>query len=288
MLSKLLVSVLIAGSLLFSGCSYEKVESGNVGVKVYLLGTSKGVDNEVVGVGRYWLTWNEDLYKFPTYTQNYTWKLTADYGDESITFQTNQGLSVNADIGISYRIDPAKVPMVFQKYRKGIDEITDIFLRNLVQDSFNQRAGKLPIESVYGDGKTELVKNVQEDVIAQVKDIGIIIEKIYLIGEIRLPQQVKDALNAKITATQKAQQRENEVAQAKAEADKTIEVARGEAESKVLVAEAEAKAIRIKGDALRENKQLVDLTIAERWNGVLPQVTGGNTPLIDFRGMTNK
>ena len=288
MLSKLMVSVLIAGSLLFSGCSYQKVESGNVGVKVYLLGTSKGVDNEVVGVGRYWLTWNEDLYKFPTYTQNYTWKRTANNGDESITFQTNQGLSVNADIGISYRIDPAKVPMVFQKYRKGIDEITDIFLRNLVQDSFNQRAGKLPIESVYGDGKTELVKNVQEDVIAQVKDIGIIIEKIYLIGEIRLPQQVKDALNAKITATQKAQQRENEVAQAKAEADKTIEVARGEAESKVLVAEAEAKAIRIKGDALRENKQLVDLTIAERWNGVLPQVTGGNTPLIDFRGMSNK
>jgi len=174
---------------------------------------------------------------------------------------------------------------VFQKYRRGVDEITDTYLRNMVQDSLNRRAGKLPIEAVYGDGKTDLIVQVQEDVIAQVKDIGIIIEKMYWIGEIRLPQTVKAALNAKIEATQKAQQRENEVAQAKAEADKAVEEARGIADSKILVAKAEAEAIRIRGEALKQNQQLVDLTIAERWNGVLPQITGGATPLLDMRNI---
>ena len=283
------IVVLVAFSaLLMGGCSYQKVEAGNVGIKVYLLGTSKGVDSEVVGVGRYWLTWNEDLYRFPTFTQNYEWtsdSRVGSEGNESITFQTNQGLSVNADVGISYRIDPAKVPLVFQKYRRGVDEITDTYLRNMVQDSLNRRAGKLPIEAVYGDGKTDLIVQVQEDVIAQVKDIGIIIEKMYWIGEIRLPQTVKAALNAKIEATQKAQQRENEVAQAKAEADKAVEEARGIADSKILVAKAEAEAIRIRGEALKQNQQLVDLTIAERWNGVLPQITGGATPLLDMRNI---
>lgn len=287
MFKKMMLVAGLVAMLALSGCSYQKVEAGNVGVKVYLLGQSKGVDSEVVGVGRYWLTWNEDLYLFPTFTQNYTWTgKGSNRGDQSITFQTNQGLSVNADVGISYRIEPSKVSVVFQKYRKGVDEITDIYLRNMVQDSLNKRAGKLPIESVYGDGKTELIEQVQHDVVAQVQDIGILIEKIYWIGEIRLPPSVKDSLNKKIEATQKAQQRENEVAQAKAEADKAIEEARGVAESKTIVAKAEAEAIRIKGDALRQNQELVQLTIAERWNGQLPTVTGGNTPLLDLRNMT--
>lgn len=286
---KLMVAFIAVTALVMGGCSYEKVEAGNVGIKVYLLGSAKGVDSEAVGVGRYWLTWNEDLYKFPTFTQNYVWSAEKTYDrplDQSLTFQTNQGLSVNADVGISYRIDPAKVPLVFQKYRRGVDEITDTYLRNMVQDSLNRRAGKLPIEAVYGDGKTELINEVQADVIAQVQDIGILIEKIYWIGEIRLPQTVKAALNAKIEATQKAQQRENEIAQAKAEADKAVEEARGIADSKILVAKAEAEAIRIRGEALKQNQQLVDLTIAERWNGVLPQITGGATPLLDMRNIS--
>lgn len=54
-------------SSLNMGCS--KVEAGHVGVKVYLLGRDKGVDSEVLGVGRYWIGWNEDLYLFPTYQQ---------------------------------------------------------------------------------------------------------------------------------------------------------------------------------------------------------------------------
>lgn len=286
MFKNLLMAIVVMVALISGGCSYQKVPAGNVGVKVYLLGGDKGVDNETVGVGRYWLTWNEDLFLFPTFTQNYVWtadKRAGSETNESITFQTNQGLSVNADVGVSYRIDPDKVAMVFQKYRKGVDEITDLYLRNMVQDALNKRAGKLPIESVYGDGKTELIEQVQADVVEQVQGIGILIEKVYWIGEIRLPKEVKDSLNAKIAATQKAQQRENEVAQAKAEADKTIEVARGQAESITLVAKADAEAIRIKGEALRQNSQLVDLTIAERWNGQLPTVTGGATPLLDFR-----
>ncbi|MEP7243638.1 MAG: hypothetical protein ABI885_08115 [Gammaproteobacteria bacterium] len=40
---------------------------------------------------------NEKLYVFPTYTQNYTWTkelVRHNNTDESITFQTDQGLSV--------------------------------------------------------------------------------------------------------------------------------------------------------------------------------------------------
>lgn len=272
---------------IFGACiSYQKVPAGHVGVKVYLLGTDKGVDHEAVGVGRYFLTMNEDLYLFPTFTQNYTWAKDGPTGDESLTFQTVEGLPVNGDFGISYSIDPAKVSAVFQKYRKGVDEITSIYLRNMVRDALVKRGSGLPVESVYGKGKTELVDMVQQDVVGQVKDIGIIIEKIYLVGELRLPHVVVSAVNAKIAATQMAQQRENEVAQAKAEADKAVAQARGEAESRLVNSRAEAESLNIKGAALRANPEIVQLSAIEKWDGKLPTITGsGAVPFIDLKSV---
>lgn len=262
--------------------SCSKVPAGHVGVKVYLLGTSKGVESEELGLGRYWIGINEELYLFPTFTQNYVWTKDIAEGseqDESISFQTIEGLTVNADVGISYHIQADKVSTIFQKYRKGVDEITDIYLRNMVRDALVKASSGLPIESVYGKGKTELITEVESMVKTQVQDIGIEIERIYWIGELRLPETVTRAINAKIEATQKAQQRENEVAQAKAEAQKSIEEARGQAESTMLKAKAEAESIRVKAAALRDNKEVMTLEAITRWNGVLPQYLGGNTPM---------
>jgi regulator of protease activity HflC (stomatin/prohibitin superfamily) len=286
MFRKLAIAAALALSL--SACSYEKVPAGHVGVKVYLLGTDKGVDHESVGVGRYFLTMNEDLYLFPTFTQNHTWAKAGPNGDESLTFQTVEGLPVSGDFGISYSIDPAKVSAVFQKYRKGVDEITSIYLRNMVRDALVKRGSSLPVESVYGKGKTELIEMVQRDVVEQVKDIGIVVEKIYLVGELRLPQVVVNAVNAKIAATQMAQQRENEVAQAKAEADKVIAQARGEAEARLVNSKAEAESLNIKGAALRANPEIVQLSAVEKWDGVLPVVAGSNgtVPFVDLKALS--
>lgn len=277
------LSALLA-CLAISGCS--KVPAGNVGVKVYLLGGNKGIDSEELGPGRYWVGFNEDLYLFPTFTQNYEW--TKDYRDgsetdESFTFQTREGLAVNADVGVTYRIDPAKVSLIFQKYRRGVEEITDQYLYNIVRDALVTNSSALPIESVYGAGKADLISNVQKVVSRSVEDLGILIERVYWLGELRLPPTVVTALNAKIEATQMAQQRRNEVEQARAEADKQIEVARGEAEARLAIAKAEAKSIRIKGAALRENPDLINLSAIEKWNGALPTVSSEAIPFINIK-----
>lgn len=271
---------LILAALALAACS--KVPAGNVGVKVNLLGGDKGVDSQVVGPGRYWIGMNEELYLFPTFTQNFVWtkdSVPGSEGDESIGFQTAEGMTVNADIGISYAIRADKVADVFQKYRKGVGEITDLYLRNMVRDALVKAASDEPIETVYGKGKTDLIAKVEKTVRDQVAPLGIDIERIYWIGEVRLPGVVVNAINAKIQATQVAQQRENEVAAAKAEADKAIAQARGESESRLMLAKAEAEAIRIKAEALRENPKLVELNAVERWDGKLPQNLYGSAPL---------
>lgn len=264
-----------------TACELRKVPAGHVGVKVHLLGNKKGPDVEEVGMGRYWLGINEDLYLFPTFTQNYTWTAgwDTDDGDEArdeqFVFQTVEGMEVSADVGISYRIDPKQVDTVFQKYRRGIDEITDTFLRNMVRDALVKHSSTREVEEIYGAGKTELMQLVQRDVTAEVADIGIIVEKIYWIGNIRIPAQVTRALNLKIEATQAAAQRENEVAKAKAEAAIAVAQAEGRAKSLIAEASAEAEAIRLQGEALRQNPQVLQLRQIEKWDGILPRFSGG-------------
>lgn len=273
-LFRLAATVAMAAAIV--GCS--KVPAGHVGVKVYMLGGDKGVDSEEKGVGRHWIGLNEELFIFPTFTQNETWTQS-----KQLSFQTVEGLSVTADVGISYHIDPSKVTAVFQKYRKGIDEITDVYLRNMVRDSLVKQASVLKIESVYGAGKAALIEAVQREVTTQTADIGIVIEKIYWIGNLGLPENVVNSINAKIQATQMAEQRQNEITQAKAEADKVVEAARGEAQSRIAVAQAEADAIRIKGEALRQNPSVIELSAIEKWNGALPQYAGGTAiPFINL------
>ena len=279
-----LMTVLV-GSV--AACSY--VPAGNVGVKVNLLGGEKGVDTEELGVGRYWIGMNEELYLFPTFMQNYEWTADSRPGsatDESLSFQTADGNTATADIGISYSIDPTRVTEIFEKYRRGVDEITDTFLRNMVRDALVRLASTKSIEYVYGAGKAELIAAVEADVAAQVAPIGINIDKIYWLGKIVLPLTIEEAIDSKNAATQKAQQRLNEVQQSKAEADKKIEEARGDAESLLKVAEAQAKANRLLADSL--TAEFVQYQAITKWNGELPRMTGSAAvPFIDVTGQAN-
>jgi regulator of protease activity HflC (stomatin/prohibitin superfamily) len=268
------------------------VEPGHVGVKVYQLGDDKGVGPQEVGVGRYWLTWNERLYVFPTFTQNYTWTQEGREGDESFTFNDKDGTSLNADVGISYAIDPEKVPLIFQKYRRGVDEITDIYLRNMVRDGITSEASVLPVEAIYGVGKEKLLDAVLSRVKAKVEPLGIKVEELYWIGKIRLPEVIEKALNDKIKANQDAMQAQNQVLQRKYEADKKIEDARGAAESVLVAAkrQAEANDLLTKSltpELLQYKKLENEIKAIDKWGGVLPTFMGGSTP-VPFIDVTNE
>lgn len=282
MLKNIKTVIAVASIMVLTACS--KVPAGNVGVKFDLYGGDKGVTGEVVGPGKYWLGWNEEMYLFPTFSQNYVWTQANDPTsptDESITFQDREGTQINADIGITYAISGDKADTVFQKYRKGVDEITDVYLRNMVRDALNSETSKIDVSEIYGPGKEELMQRITERVRDQVKGIGIEVEKIYWIGAMRLPPQITSAINAKIEATQKAQQRENELQTAKAQAEIEREKARGEADARIIAAKGLSEANRLVQASL--TKELVDYTVATRWDGVLPTTTGGVIPMLNIK-----
>lgn len=277
-----LAVLLVIGSVMgIRSCT--TVPAGHVGIRFNLYGNDKGVENEVVGPGRYFLSMNEKMYELPTFQQTYVYNNDPNEGsknDESFTFQTKEGLAVNADVGVTYHIDEKKANILFQTYRQGILEIQAGPLRNIIRDAFNMHASKVPVESAYGEGKTILMDSVQLYVKNFFEPYGLIIDRLYLVGSFRLPAQVLAALNAKIEATQIAQRYENEVAQATAEAQKKIAIARGDSASMVTRASGEAQAMKLKQQTLSE--LLIRYETAKRWDGQLPTVTGGSIPMISM------
>lgn len=270
-----LFPVLFLAIFAFESC--QKVPSGNVGIKFYLLGGSKGVDHEELSPGRYWIGFNEELYLFPTFNQNKVW--TNDQRedsptDEDFNFQSKEGMHLTASVGIEYHVPAENVPVIFQKYKKGLDEITDKVLRNSVRDAFNMASSKRTAEEMYGEGKVNFMKDVSDISKQKASDRGIIIDDIFLIGNMGIPQTVTAALNRKIEATQKAEQRENELRQAKAEGAKKVAETEAEAKAILIAAKAKAEANEILNRSLTakiiENKKI------DKWNGILPQVSGAS------------
>ena len=257
---------------LTAGCT--KVPNGFVDVKVNMLGSDKGVQADAVGPGRYWLTPNEEIFQFPTFTQNFNLGV--------VTFQTQDGLKVSAPVGVSLYAKPDSAPILFKTFRKGMNEIVEINAAQVIRNQFNTQASLVKVDSVYGKGKADFLKGVESSVRMYFERYGIVVDSLYLTGDIVLPPTVTAALNAKVESTQKAEQRANEVAQTIAEADKAREQAKGEADAITTRAIAEAESLNIRGEAMRKNPGVVELNAIEKWNGVLPvYMTGGTaTPFI--------
>lgn len=251
---------------------FKFISPGTTGIIVNLFGDDKGTSAKELGVGMHWIAPWKRIYSFPMYEQNHIWD-----GKKSFTFQSGEGLSVHADMGISYHLQSGKVHDLFAKYRRGLDEISDIFIRNVARDAINRSASSLRADELYGNGKTKFIESVQEQMRKDLGPQGIIIDRLYLIGTLHFPDQVVAALNAKIEANQRAEQRENELREAKAQADKVIVAAQGEGRAKLIQAESNAIANKMLSESI--TSELLVLKAIEAWDGKLPTFWGAKLPM---------
>ena len=93
-----------------------------------------------------------------------------------------------------------------------------------------------------------------------------------------------EALNRKIEAIQLAQQRENELREAEAQARKEVAIISGEAQSRVIKAKSEAESTLLKAGAEASanlliqkslTKQMIEWEAVKKWDGKLPEVLSG-------------
>jgi len=160
---------------------------------------------------------------------------------------------------------------------------------------------KMPIQDIYGAGKSKMLDDVTEKCRVKLGVDGVIIDQLTINGALRLPQNVADAINNAMAATQNAIQSENKVRQIKAEADQAVAAANGaaeaarkkaqgeadaliiktkaESESRLVAAEADAKANKMVTGSL--SQQVLQYKAVNNWDGKLPTYMGGNSiPMI--------
>ncbi len=291
--------VLLAIVAMFVGCgSSTRIDAGHVGIRVKLAGSDRGVQNMEVKTG--WVIYNplfEQIVQFPTNVQNIVWTASAHEGrpnvDESITFSSREGVNINADVGLSFHIEPTLAPKLYARFRQNdMHELADGYMRNVIREVFNENTSKMPVQEIYGVGKSKMIADVSDRAKAILGADGIIIDQLTITGTLRLPQNVADAINRAMEATQNAIQSENRVRQVKAEADQAITQATGAAEAVRQKAQGDGDAILIRAKAEARANETIRLSVSptvlqyrsiERWDGKLPTFTGGGPiPMLTY------
>ena len=257
------------------GCS--RVSPGHVGVKSTLAGTGRGLSD--VAVGPAWVTYNpftESIMEYPTYVQTAVWTKNKDEGhpvNEEISFQTKDKMQVYADISLAYSLQAERVPAFYLKFRTDdLDTFTHGFLRNLAREKFDNVAGSFSVDEVMGDNAPFLaaVRGVLQK---ELDPYGVHLEQFGFIGAPRPPDVWAGANAERVRASQLAIQKQNEVLQAQADAQKRIAEAEGQASATLKLADAQAEANRKLAASITPT--LVEYRKLDKWDGHLPQVQSG-------------
>jgi regulator of protease activity HflC (stomatin/prohibitin superfamily) len=287
----------VVGLLVLADATLIRIDAAHVGIRVKLAGTARGVQDIPVVTG--WVFYNpltEQVVAFPTSVQNVVWTAAAHEGrnvDESITFSSQEGVNVNADIGLSFHVEAAMTPHLYLRFRQpNLALLADGYVRNAVREAFNDVASRMVVQDIYGAKKGKLVGDVGEKLRQALGKDGFIIDQITINGALRLPENVAQAINRAMEATQTAIQAENRVRQVRAEAEQAVAEAHGAAEAARQRAEGEADAVLIRARADARANEIIRLSTTgaviqyraiQRWDGKLPMYQAGDKlPLLTF------
>jgi regulator of protease activity HflC (stomatin/prohibitin superfamily) len=258
-----------------AGCA-TRIGPGYVGIKVDLAGSQRGVEDMPIRTG--WVAYNpasSQVVEYPTFVQTIVWTHNPNEGspnNEEITFTTKDDMAVSIDVSLSYKLDPAKVPMFYTTFRSDdLNTFTTGFLHNMARDVFNETAGEYTVEQIMGDNGP-FIEEVRRKLQAQIAPYGVEIDQFGLIGAPRPPQSVIDSINAKVQAQQIALQKEMEVKQAEADAQKVVARAQGQAQANELLTKS------ITPQLIQWQQLSVTDRWINRWNGKMPDVNAGQLP----------
>jgi regulator of protease activity HflC (stomatin/prohibitin superfamily) len=179
---------------------------------------------------------------------------------------------------MNFHIDPAYVNDLYQKV--GLD-----FADKVIDPAFNDFVKEVvptyPIGEILPK-REEIRKRAMAKLGENLARYHIIVDDIYF-ANIRFSPGYEGAIEAKQVAQQQVETQKQILAQREIEAQQKVATAKGEAESILVVAQGQAKA----NDALSRSISpiLVQYKGIERWNGILPQVSGGAVPFIDLSRM---
>ena len=198
---------------------------GNIGVE-YFQGK---VSNRTLPAGIYAINPFSDIVQFSTRLRDIK---------EEISATSKEGLALEIDISIQYRIDPAKAGNVYQNI--GTDE------REIVISRFRAIAREIvagyPAEAVYSTKREEISLQLREKLRLYITPLGFVVDEA-LLRNVKIPETLQEAIQQRLKAEQENLQMQFILAKEKQEAERKRIEAKGRADAQKILAESLTPAI---------------------------------------------
>ena len=173
--------------------------------------------------------------------------------------------TVDATIALNLSLSPDRCSQVFQTIGRGYLEVV---VAPTMQEAIKAVLARYTAEELVS--KRESVREEIARLIGEkLTPIGIRTEALNIVN-FNFSKSFNTAIEAKVTAEQNALAAKNMLAQKEYEAQQAVAIARGKAQS-----------MQIESEALAKNPQVLQLRALEKWDGILPKVSGGALPFLD-------
>lgn len=248
---------LIAITLSMTACGFEQVDEGYRGIY-----TSWGkVIGEPLPPGlHFYNPISSSIFEMDV--REHKW----EFKEQSFT-RDNQNITV--DVAITAFPKSDKIGDIYAQFgHRWQDTVIAPALKSVLKDA----VGKYSADDIVAkrhEAQAEALQRMQ----AELANRNVNVTRVDFVN-LDFNDEYEKAVEEKVRAIQRALEAKN----------KTVQVEE-EAKQKVATAEAEATAMRIKSNALAQNRSLVAYEIALKWDGKLPQIvmgSGGSIPMLDL------
>lgn len=271
------IGVLVVLLLLPSMFIY--INPGNVGIVIHKLGG--GVDPKPLTQGLHFRNpITTGIEEYPVYMQTLVLtKSGATGSNDEINVNSVEGQPVSVDVSLSFELDASKTPALYTTFRTHIEQIQHGYVKQAIRQALQEVVGSEPIADMLGPKKAEVVSRTQALIASRLAPYGFVVKQ-FTINEVRAPAEVMAAINTKNVMQQQALTAQNELQKNMYNAQGDSIRATGRAMAILAEAQAQAEANRLLSASITPT--LVQYELTKKWNGQMPTVTGGATPLLQL------
>ncbi|EOO44249.1 hypothetical protein CN553_12585 [Bacillus cereus] len=263
-------AVVIAGGILVGGIvtamSVSVINQGHAGV---IYSRSSGVQDETLRDGWHMVSPFKRVTEYPIATS------TVDV--DTFKAQTKDGKALEVSMSYDYSNDLDKLPYIYTKFRgQKPESIEETWLQKRIKKATLNVFSQYSVLDVF-QKQGEINEKIEKEFKSMVSKHGFEVDSV-TVNSPDPDKKTRQAIQGVVDAQQELEKSEIKKKQAIVDADKKVEEARGEAEAERVKAEGTAKANELLRQSL--TPEVIQNKTIEKWDGKLPQVTGGSTPMI--------
>lgn len=244
----------------------QRIDAGNVGLKIDRVGNEKGVPVAIPVKGWvFYNSWMTDVVEYSIRQEHIAYT--------KFSVNTKGGTPMEVAPSFNYSLKPEKAAEVYINLLKGgeFKQLQETWIYTATQIALKKATNEFPIDSIFNN------QGIFQQAVE--KELNKEMSGYFIVSQINpgqiTPASMANILQSKAQAIQQAQQAELDRKTADAQAYTKVATARGDSAAQVISAAADAEAIRLKTREISAN--YVEFIKWQSWDGKLPTTVLGSS-----------